>query len=155
MIEQMTILVKYQTIPRKETLSTKTILAWWLPSLWAHRRISGEILWPEMIPPDWSRKTVWEWLTNFSLFNPAPCLDLPLGLEEHAGTTANIYANRAPQTIFLQVSEERQRLTRFKHYILPFSGRQQYQRCLTRAIIFPRTWEYSREPFGLFHNNEQ
>lgn len=51
----------------------------------------------------------------------------PLGLKKRAGIPANIYANRAPQTIVLQVSEERQRLTRFKHYILPFSGRQQYQ----------------------------
>lgn len=148
-------LVKYQTTSREETLLTKIILTRWLLSSWAHGRISGEILWPEMIPPDWSRKTAWEWLTNFSLFNPALCLDLPLGLEKHAGTTANIYANRAPQTIFLQVSEERRSLTRFKHYILPFSGRLQYQWCLTRAIIFPRRWEHSREPFGLFYNNEQ
>lgn len=148
-------LVKYQTISREETLSAKTILTWWLLSSWARGRISREVLWPEIIPPVWSRKTAWEWLTNFSLFNPAPCLDLPLGLEKHAGITANIYANRAPQTIFLQVSEERKRLTSFKHYILPFSGRQQYQWCLTRTIIFPRRWEHSREPFGLFHNNEQ
>lgn len=71
-------LVKYQTTSREETLSTKTILTWWLLSSWAHERISGEILWPEIIPPDWSRKTAWKWLTNFSLFNPAPCLEPPL-----------------------------------------------------------------------------